>query len=157
MTVWTSRCCAPSCRSRTTRRRSSSVAATIRARDAASSARASVFEIAVATSSVNSASRSSMPVGQRLALRDAGDHRAPDLAVDDDRGAGADADPGLARIASAIVPRIFAEVLDPRRSAGLREQSRRSVRSSSGQLRAGLERMRRSPQAPTTVAVPSGS
>ena len=32
MTVWTSRCCAPSCRSRTTRRRSSSVAATIRAR-----------------------------------------------------------------------------------------------------------------------------
>ena len=37
MTVWTSRCCAPSCRSRTTRRRSSSVAATIRARDAARS------------------------------------------------------------------------------------------------------------------------
>ena len=36
MTVWTRRCCAPSCRSRTTRRRSSSVAATIRARDAAS-------------------------------------------------------------------------------------------------------------------------
>ncbi len=37
MTVWTRRCCAPSCRSRTTRRRSSSAAATIRARDAARS------------------------------------------------------------------------------------------------------------------------
>ena len=37
ITVWTRRCCAPSCRSRTTRRRSSSAAATIRARDAASS------------------------------------------------------------------------------------------------------------------------
>ena len=64
MVVCTSRCCAPSCRSRTTRRRSSSVAATIRARDAATSARASVFAIAVATSSVNSASRSSMWSGR---------------------------------------------------------------------------------------------
>ena len=45
----TSRCCAPSWRSRTTRRRSSSAAATIRARDAARSARAWTFEIAVAT------------------------------------------------------------------------------------------------------------
>ena len=63
MTVWTSRCCAPSCRSRTNLRRSSSVAATIRARDAATSARASVFEIAVATNSVKLSRRDSVSAG----------------------------------------------------------------------------------------------
>ena len=63
MIVWTRRCWAPSCRSRTTRRRSSSVAATIRARDAASSVRASVFEIAVATNSVKFSRRDSVSAG----------------------------------------------------------------------------------------------
>jgi hypothetical protein len=49
----TSRCCVPSWRSRSNRRRASSAAATIRARDAISSARAVAFDTAVATSSVN--------------------------------------------------------------------------------------------------------
>jgi hypothetical protein len=43
MIVWTSRCWAPSCRWRATRRRSSSVAATIRAPDAVRSDRAGMF------------------------------------------------------------------------------------------------------------------
>ena len=59
----TSCCCAPSCRSRSIRRRVASAVATIRARDASSSARLSVFAIAVATSSVNSASRLSVSGG----------------------------------------------------------------------------------------------
>ena len=70
MIVWTRRCCAPSCRSRTTRRRSSSVAATIRARDAARSDRAWMFEIAVATRSVNSPMRDSVPAGSGSACRE---------------------------------------------------------------------------------------
>ena len=70
MIVWTRRCWAPSCRSRTTRRRSSSVAATIRARDAATSVRASAFAIAVATSSVNSAICDSVSGGNGVALLD---------------------------------------------------------------------------------------
>jgi hypothetical protein len=57
ITVWTRRCCAPSCRSRTIRRRASSEAATILLRDAAISAELSAFAIAVATSSVNEARR----------------------------------------------------------------------------------------------------
>jgi hypothetical protein len=66
--VCTSRCWAPSCRSRTTRRRSSSVAATIRARDAATSVCASAFAIAVATSSVNSAICDSVSAANGIAL-----------------------------------------------------------------------------------------
>ena len=46
MTAWISRCWAPSCRSRTTRRRCSSAAWTSRAREAASSSRVSAFSIA---------------------------------------------------------------------------------------------------------------
>ena len=53
----TSRCCVPSWRSRSNRRRASSAAATIRARDAIRSARAVAFDTAVATSSVNWLSR----------------------------------------------------------------------------------------------------
>jgi hypothetical protein len=53
----TSRCCAPSCRSRSIRRRVASAVATIRAREASTSARLSAFAIAVATSSVNCARR----------------------------------------------------------------------------------------------------
>ena len=67
MIVWTRPCWAPSCRSRTTRRRSSSVAATSRARDAATSVRASAFAIAVATSSVNSAICDSVSGGNGVA------------------------------------------------------------------------------------------
>ena len=63
MIVTTKLCWAPSCRSRTTRRRSSSVAATIRAREAARSERAWMLEIEAATSSVNSPIRSSVPAG----------------------------------------------------------------------------------------------
>ena len=53
--VWTRRCWAPSCRSRTTRRRASSLAVTTRPREATTSARASALAPAVATSSVKSA------------------------------------------------------------------------------------------------------
>ena len=63
MIVCTRRCCAPSWRSRTTRWRSLSAVATIRARDAARSARACMFEIAVATSAVNSLMRDSVLAG----------------------------------------------------------------------------------------------
>jgi len=58
--VLTRRCCAPSCRSRSIRRRASSAVATIRVRDAASSAPLSAFATAVATSSVNWAMRISV-------------------------------------------------------------------------------------------------
>jgi hypothetical protein len=54
----TRRCWMPSCRSRSSRRRVSSAAATIRARDADSSARLWVFAMAVPSSSVNPARRS---------------------------------------------------------------------------------------------------
>ena len=63
-------CCAPSWRSRTTRRRSLSVAATIRARDAARSVRAWMFEIAVATSSVNCWMYDSVLAGSGSGLRE---------------------------------------------------------------------------------------
>jgi hypothetical protein len=62
----TSRCWVPSCRSRSMRRRMSSVAATMRARDAVRSARAWVLAMAVPTRSVKSASLSSMPEGSGL-------------------------------------------------------------------------------------------
>ena len=59
-----SRCCwAPSCRSRSIRRRVLSAAATIRARDAVSSRCASALPIAVATSSVKPANRASVSDG----------------------------------------------------------------------------------------------
>ena len=61
----TRRCWAPSCRSRSIRRRVSSAAATILARDAVSWARLSAFAMAVAMSSVNSAMRPSVPTGIR--------------------------------------------------------------------------------------------
>ena len=59
----TSRCWMPSCRSRSIRLRVSSAAATIRAREAISSARLSAFAIAVATSSVKLARRASVSAG----------------------------------------------------------------------------------------------
>ena len=149
MIVWTRRCCAPSCRSRTTRRRSSSVAATIRARDAASSARLALFEIAVATSSVNSASRCLDVVGQRPALGDAGAHHAPEFAGDDDRGARALADPGRAdRRHDRAGHR--AEVLDPDRPAD-RGERRGGGSASTGQLVPFWNGCGRSLQAPTTL------
>ena len=48
-----------------------------------------LFEIVVATSSVNSDEPILDVVGQRLACRDTGTHHAPELAVDDDRRADA--------------------------------------------------------------------
>ena len=66
----TSRCCAPSCRSRSKRRRASSAAATIRAREAISSARASAFAIAVATSSAKPVRRDSVSGGGGCVLED---------------------------------------------------------------------------------------
>jgi hypothetical protein len=50
----------PSCRSRSMRRRASSAAATMRAREALSSARATAFEIAVTISSAKPISRDSV-------------------------------------------------------------------------------------------------
>jgi hypothetical protein len=60
----------PSCRSRSIRRRLSSAAATIRAREAVSSARPAAFAIAVATSSVNEARRSSVSGGNGRSPRE---------------------------------------------------------------------------------------
>jgi len=59
---------APSCRSCSIRRRVWSAAATIRARDAVTSARAWAFATAVAASSVNPASRASVPAGSGARL-----------------------------------------------------------------------------------------
>ena len=59
----TSRCWAPSCRSRTTRRRASSPAVSRRAREAMSWSRLSAFAIAVSSSWANLAIRSSVSAG----------------------------------------------------------------------------------------------
>ena len=91
-TAWTRRCWAPSCRSRSMRRRASSAAMTTRAREATSSSRLSAFAIAVATSSVNSAICDSVSGRERrLALRGGGDH-APEPSLDHDRTADRRAD-----------------------------------------------------------------
>ncbi len=66
----TSRCWMPSCRSRSIRLRVSSAAATIRAREAISSARLSAFAIAVATSSVKEARRASVSAGSGCSGRE---------------------------------------------------------------------------------------
>ena len=63
ITVWTSRCCAPSWRSRWTRRRVSSAVDTTRARDAISCARYSALPTADATSVANCSRRFSVPRG----------------------------------------------------------------------------------------------
>ena len=59
----TRRCWTPSCRFRSIRRRASLPATTMRAREAASSARLEALAIAIASSSVNSAIRSSVSSG----------------------------------------------------------------------------------------------
>ena len=63
-----SRCCVPSWRFRSIFLRASSPAATILARDATSSVRFAAFEMAVATSSVKRASRSSVSGGRGSSL-----------------------------------------------------------------------------------------
>ncbi len=76
----TSRCCAPSCRSRSKRRRAPSAAATILAREAVSSARVWAFAIAIATRSAKSARRASVSAGRRSARDEptnAAPHRRP--------------------------------------------------------------------------------
>jgi len=83
----TRRCCVPSCRSRSIRLRVASAVATIRARDAFSSARLSAFAIAVATSSVKSASRASVLAGSGSGSVDETINRAPKPPRDDDRNA----------------------------------------------------------------------
>src|SRR5437764_6477459 len=70
----------PSWRSRSIRRRVSSAAATMRAREAVSSVRASAFAMAVATSSAKSAMRDSVSVGSGsgcLEETDIPPHRRP--------------------------------------------------------------------------------
>ena len=68
-------------------------------------------------------------------------HRAPDLAVHDDRGAGGRTEPGLATGGGDRAGDI-GEVVDPRRTTGLPnlKQERRSVQRPA---RTGLERMRK--------------
>ena len=86
----------PSCRSRSIRRRVSSEAATIRARDAARAARLSAFAIAVATSPVKPVRRDSVSPGKRLVdLLRVDEQSAPQAALDDDRAADRGADPEL--------------------------------------------------------------
>ena len=81
----TSCCCAPSCRSRSIRRRVASAVARIRAREASSSSWLSAFAIAVASSSVNSLSRSSVSGGRKPVGLRADAHNTPQAALDDDR------------------------------------------------------------------------
>ena len=85
------------------RRRASSLAATIRARDAISSACVVAFEIAVATSSVNSATRTSACSGSGAELETTtiAPHTRPSATI----GAPAtDSEAGLSGPISAIAP-----------------------------------------------------
>ena len=91
--VCTSRCCAPSCRSRTTRRRASSASVSRRARDAVSWSRLSALAIAVSSSWVNCARRCSVSGGGRRVVHPVGDRDAPEPAVDDDRRPDAGGEP----------------------------------------------------------------
>ena len=112
MMVWTSRCCAPSCRSRTTRRRASSPAVSRRAREAVSWSRLSALAIAVSSSSANCAMRSSVSARRwLLAAQRAGD-RSPEPAVDDDRRSDRRADPPRCGQFSERAVRVLV-VLDP--------------------------------------------
>ena len=81
----TSRCCAPSCRLRSSRRRSASPASTMRARDAASCSWASAFASACATSSAKSYRRCSRRPGAGGRPGRRGE-RAPEPPADADRG-----------------------------------------------------------------------
>ncbi len=76
----------PSCRSRSSRRRVWSAAATIRARDADSSARLWVFAMAVPQQLGELGETIPCVIGDRL-VRGRDRHQSPDGAVDDDRGA----------------------------------------------------------------------
>ena len=78
----TSRCCAPSCRLRSSRRRSASPACTMRARDAASFSCASALASAWATSSATSHRRRSAPSGRSLGVVRRRDDDAPQPARD---------------------------------------------------------------------------
>jgi hypothetical protein len=79
-------------------------------------------------------------VGQRLTRCGAGRHHAPDLGVDDNRGAGARADPGLPDGVGDHAGDV-GEVVNPRRAAGLEDElgDRRAVEGPPG---ASLEGMR---------------
>ena len=128
MIVWTRRCCAPSCRSRTTRRRSSSVAATIRARDAASSERAWTFAIAVRDE-----------LGEVQEARLGGRRERPRLSGVDDQGAPEaprrrgsgcrprTGSPSSSRAKAASGPGTRLRVVDPGGRARLCDQRRHGV------------------------------
>ena len=75
----TSRCCAPSCRLRSSRRRSVSLASTMRRREAASSSRAWALATARPTSSANACRRRSVSSG-RLSSRRRATTSAPQVA-----------------------------------------------------------------------------
>ena len=81
----TSRCCAPSWRLRSSRRRSASPTSTMRAREAASCSWASAFASACATSSAKSHSRCSRSGGSGSSDARRRGERAPELAADRDR------------------------------------------------------------------------
>ena len=105
MTTLTSRCCAPSWRSRPSRRRSSSPALRMRARDAASCSRASVLASASVISWANVDSRVLGVGRQVVGPRVGGDDRAPQPARDHDRCADRRADPDRAQALRELVAR----------------------------------------------------
>ena len=86
----TSRCCAPSCRLRSSRRRSASPATTTRAREAASCSCASALASAIATSSGERRDSVLVAWGERMRRLARDDHRTPQRPVEHDRRA----DPG---------------------------------------------------------------
>ena len=80
------------------------------------------------------------PLGQRLTIGRGGNHRAPDVAVDEDRGAGRRAHPALAGRGGDRAGGLRV-VIDPHRAPGLQDPGdRRAVERPAG---AGLERMRK--------------
>ena len=127
----TSCCCAPSCRSRSIRRRVASAVATIRAREASSSARPSAFAIAVATSSVNFASR---PPCRPAAARRS---REPTAMTPQRRPSTTTARPPRTAASRRLAqrPRLGPRrpgVVDARREAGLGRPARSTLSPSSG-------------------------
>ena len=116
----TRRCWAPSCRLRSMRRRVASAVATIRAREAVRAAWASALAIAVAASSVNPASRASVPAGS-------GPARDPTIMTPHSRPSTLTGTPTPARRPNSRASlgdraRGAGVVVDPRRPAGLEHQ-----------------------------------
>ena len=156
MIVWTRRCCAPSWRSRTTRRRSASAAATMRAREAARS----VARLHVGDRRADQLGELRDPRlgrgGQRVAVRGADGDRAPEPPLDDDGRADRARQAAGARILRHRAGRRRVVVVDARRALGAADE-RGDVDPVQGQPVADEAAPGLRPQSATTVPVSSSS